>query len=367
MYRALTLLLLFTVATATGLALSWHRFLTVPLTLEAPVTVTIAPGAAAGVIAEDMAQAGLVRNARAFRLLARLRGADREFRHGGHTFEGRLLPDDVLSELVRHTSGTIRVTIPEGRTLYEVAAILEESGIVSADDYVAAACDPELLALCGAAPSGHCAEGYLFPETYNFAPSMTAEEIVRLQVGQFRRVMRGVLEGVGQALPDERNALLPQPADRVAYGGVLAAEPAQVDIVRDIVTLASIVEKETGVGEERPLVASVFHNRLRIGMRLQADPTVIYGLEISGTPWERERLHEYLREPGPYNTYTEPGLPPGPICNPGELALRAAAAPVASKYLYFVANLDGTHRFSKSLAEHNRAIAEVRRLARQAS
>jgi len=149
--------------------------------------------------------------------------------------------------------------------------------------------------------------------------------------------------------------------------GVLRDEPSQVDILRAGTVLASVIEKETGLEAERPLVAAVFHNRLRVGMRLQADPTVIYGLEVAGVPFDRTRLHEELRNPGPYNSYTNAGLPPGPICNPGESALRAAFAPVVSKHLYFVANGDGSHQFSHTLIEHNRAVADLRRRVHPAS
>ena len=133
------------------------------------------------------------------------------------------------------------------------------------------------------------------------------------------------------------------------------------ELLRRAVTLASIIEKETGLPEERALISSVFHNRLRRGMRLQADPTVIYGLRVAGIPWERAVLHEYVRTPGPYNTYANDGLPPGPIGNPGLAALRAALQPTPSKYLYFVANGDGSHRFSTTLDQHNEAIADLRR------
>jgi UPF0755 protein len=160
---------------------------------------------------------------------------------------------------------------------------------------------------------------------------------------------------------------VPAAATDGAPEGVLREEPAQIDILRTAVTLASVIEKETGIREERPLVASVFHNRLRRGMRLQADPTVIYGLDIAGTHWDHARLHEYLREPGPYNSYTERGLPPGPICNPGESTLRAALVPAVSDYLYFVADGDGSHQFSRTLVEHNRAVAKARQRSRPAS
>ena len=137
-----------------------------------------------------------------------------------------------------------------------------------------------------------------------------------------------------------------------------------VENVPHIVTMASVIEKETSAAAERGLVSSVFHNRLDRGMRLQADPTVIYGITVRGEEWNGEDLHKHLREPTPYNSYTNKGLPPGPICNPGRDALRAALDPDASEYLYFVASGDGAHAFSKSLQEHNRAVARLRKATR---
>lgn len=364
MRRALILVALFCLSVLAGAAWSWHRFVSVPVALPEEVALAVEPGEAAASVARRLESAGIVRNGRALLLLARLRGADREFRHGEHRFAGSLKPDDVLAELVRNTESSFRVTIPEGFTLREIANLLEEKGLANASSFREAACRSDIVELAGAAPSSHCVEGFLFPDTYDLAPQMSAEDIVRTQLGRFRSVARRVLA----ELPDGfHNTVVPPPADGVRVTGVLADEPAQTALLRAVVTLASIIEKETGVEAERGVVASVFHNRLRRGMRLQADPTVVYGLELTGVEWDRARLHEYLREPGPYNTYTEGGLPPGPICNPGEEALRAALAPEKTDYLYFVANQDGTHRFSRTLAEHNRAVADVRRRSRPAS
>jgi UPF0755 protein len=131
--------------------------------------------------------------------------------------------------------------------------------------------------------------------------------------------------------------------------------------LHDVVTLASIIEKETSIDSERAMVSAVFHNRLRRGMRLQADPTVIYGLAVAGKKWTGEALHTHLREPGPYNTYTSDGLPPGPICNPGRDSLSAALFPADTDVLYFVATGNGSHSFSSTLSAHNRAVAQLRK------
>jgi UPF0755 protein len=360
----LLLVVLFCASVAVGAGWAFYRLLTVPVPLSRPVTLMIEPGETAGAIAARLERLGVVRHGGALLALARYRGVDRNFRQGEHHFEGALAPDDVLDELVSHTEGALLVTIPEGRTWREIGEILEQSGVVSAAEYYAAVCDPALVAFAGAPPRANCAEGFLFPDTYDLSPTMTAAEIARLQVTRFHTVARQVLAEIPDGLS---NVIVPAAVTDGGPEGVLRDEPAQLDLLRTGVTLASVIEKETGIADERGLVASVFHNRLRRGIRLQADPTVIYGLDISGTPWDRERLHQYLDQPGPYNSYTQWGLPPGPICNPGASALRAAFAPAESDYLYFVANGDGSHQFSRTLAEHNRAVADARRRSRAGS
>jgi UPF0755 protein len=360
----LLLVALFCGSVLVGAGWATYRLLTEPVALSRPVTLIIEPGESAATIASRLERLGVVRHGGALLLLARYRGVDRDFRQGEHHFEGAMTPDDVLAELASHTEGSLRVTIPEGRTWREVGKLLEQSGVVTAEEYYAAVCEPALVAFAGAPPRANCAEGFLFPDTYDLSPKMTAGDIARLQVARFHVVARQVLADIPDGVS---NVIVPADVTDGSYQGVLRDEPAQIDLLRTGVTLASVVEKETGVGSERPLVSSVFHNRLKRGMRLQADPTVIYGLEISGAPWDRERLHEYLDKPTPYNSYTQWGLPPGPICNPGASALRAAFVPVESDYLYFVANGDGTHHFSRTLAEHNKAVAEARRRARSKS
>lgn len=360
----LLLVALFCASVAVGAGWAFYRLLTVPVSLPRPVTLVVEPGESAGDIAARLERLGVIRHGGALLALARYRGLDRNFRQGEHHFEGALTPDDVIAELVSHTESALRVTIPEGRTWREIGVILEQSGVVTAAEYYAAVCDPALVAFAGAPPRANCAEGFLFPDTYDLSPTMTAADIARLQVTRFHTIARRVLTDIPDGIS---NVIVPAAVSDGGPEGVLRDEPAQIDLLRTGVTLASVIEKETGIASERALVASVFHNRLRRGMRLQADPTVIYGLEISGAPWDRDRLHQYLDQPGPYNSYTQWGLPPGPICNPGASALRAAFVPVESDYLYFVANGDGSHRFSRTLAEHNRAVADARRRSRAGS
>jgi UPF0755 protein len=361
----LALLGLFLASIGAGAALAFYQLLTTPVELAHPITLTIEAGESPQDVARRLEQHGVVRNSGALVVLARIRGLDRDIKLGEHVFEGSLTPDDVLRELVRNTTSGLRVTIPEGLTWRETGVLLEEAGVVSADEYYAAVCDPDLMRRAWIAPEGNCAEGYLFPDTYRLDPSMSAAEIARLQVERFLSVARAVLAETPRTT--ENSILTAKITGATLPFGVLRTEEPYVEILRAGTILASVIEKETGIESERPLVASVFHNRLKIGMRLQADPTVIYGLELAAIPYDRARLHEHLRAPGPYNSYTNAGLPPGPICNPGESALRAAFGPIASRHLYFVANGDGSHQFSNTLVEHNRAVAEFRRRIQPAS
>ncbi len=252
----------------------------------------------------------------------------------------------ILDELVSPPRLTRRITIQEGLTSAEAAQIFEKDGLCKAQEYIDAACDPEFAKLAGAAESAHCSEGFLFPDTYQLTPGMSAARIVGLQLARFREVV------------DE---LTTEPHWVEGTAGP-EARPRHVQLspqqLRDLVTLASIVQKESSDLSEQPLISSVFHNRLQRGMKLQADPTIIYGLKLEGR-WHGNITRAHLREPTPYNTYVNYGLPPGPICNPGKSALDAALHPSQSDFLYFVARGDGGHRFSRTLAEHNRAVRKL--------
>jgi UPF0755 protein len=234
----------------------------------------------------------------------------------------------VLERLASGSVMTHRVVLPEGLTMSEVAARFEAVGLVSAPEFLAAARDPTLPVLFGV--DGTTLEGYLFPETYELAKGLTAREIVRLMVEQFLQVWRRI-----------------EP---------LAARKALT--MREVVVLASLVEKETGARDERPLVAAVFLNRLARGMRLETDPAVIYGIADFDGNLRRAHLED---EGNPYNTYRFVGLPPGPIANPGEASLRAVVEPADAEYLFFVARKDGTHHFSRSYGEHARAVDRYQR------
>ena len=287
------------------------------------VVFEVPRGALLGPVARDLEAAGVIRSAWSFQLLARASARAAALRAGEYALSPSLAADEVLERLASGSVMTHRVVLPEGLTMSEVAARFEAAGLVSAAEFLAAARDPTLPLLFGV--DGTTLEGYLFPETYELAKGLTAREIVRLMVEQFLQVWRRI-----------------EP---------LAARKALT--MRDVVVLASLVEKETGAGEERPLVAAVFLNRLARGMRLETDPAVIYGIADFDGNLRRTHLED---EGNPYNTYRFAGLPPGPIANPGEASLRAVVEPAEAEYLFFVARKDGTHHFSRSYGEHVRAV-----------
>jgi UPF0755 protein len=304
----------------------------------APRAIDIRPGQSLTAIARQLREAGLIADERIFLARAWWKGADRSVKHGRHEIEGKVSLDEVLEELTRPPKPILRVTIPEGRTLREIAGMLEAVGATSASSYLAVACSEELLRMVGAPGGTSCAEGYLFPDTYDLVPGMSPGRIIDQQTKRFREVVGARLE-TAAADPDRRQKT-----------------GADLDHPSELLTLASIVEKETGLASERPRIASVFYNRLRTGMPLQTDPTVIYGVIDSGLPWDGNLTRAHLETPNPYNTYMRRGLPPGPICNPGLASVEAVIAPAQGHELYFVARGDGSHEFSATLVDHNRAV-----------
>ncbi len=287
--------------------------------------VMVAPGSSVGGIRRLLAAEGVVPDDRRFEALALLMGVAGRLRAGEYRIPASATPYEVLELLARGDTVLHRITIPEGSTMIEIADWLAAAGIVDRDAFLALCRDAEFCRSLGvAAPS---LEGYLFPDTYRFARRSDPRRVITVMVRQGERVWR------------ELTADRPPAMDRHA-----------------VLTLASIVEKETGVAAERPLVAGVFLERLRRGMRLQADPTVIYGLGAFSRPLTRRDLEADT----PYNTYRYAGLPPGPIANPGRAAIASVLQP-RTGYLYFVSRNDGTHEFSATLREHNRAVRKYQR------
>ncbi|RTZ95089.1 MAG: endolytic transglycosylase MltG [Deltaproteobacteria bacterium] len=288
-----------------------------------PVIFSISPGDSFRTVTRRLEDAGLICSPFRFRLLARYNGQDKQIKTGEYRLTPGQSPAEILATLVDGKIILYRLTIPEGYTLRQIAHSVAAAGLASADDFLRAANDPELIgSLAIDAPS---LEGYLFPDTYYFPRTVTPSAIIRTMVRRLNAVFT--------------------PAWKTA-----AKEKGLT--VHQVLTLASIIEKETGDPGERALISSVFHNRLKKGMRLESDPTVIYG--ISGFDGNLTRRH--LRTPGPYNTYLNTGLPPGPIASPGAAAIKAVLFPEKTPYLFFVARKDGTHQFSTHYAAHQRAV-----------
>ena len=294
-----------------------------PVTPPGIQRVDIATGTALPQVAAQLEQAGVIGDARRFVQLARWREAAQKIRAGSYQFSKAATPVEVLDRLVAGDVIKIRITIPEGFTLREIAARVAAAGIGTATQFLHAAADPARLGKLGIPTRS--LEGYLFPETYTVTTTTTPEEVLRAMVAQFERQLSPKMVAAAKAQGLDRHAM---------------------------VTLASIVQKEAGNEEEMPLIAGVFYNRLRKGMRLQADPTVIYGIP----DFDGNLTRRHLETPTPYNTYTRAGLPPGPIASPGLAALRAVAQPAATQALYFVATGERRHVFNITLDAHNRAV-----------
>ena len=292
--------------------------------------VEIPPGAGVGSAARSLREAGVLRSSLAFRFLALATGTSRRLQAGEYRFQGSLTPREVLRRVVAGDVLLHPVTLPEGLTLVETVELLAESDLNVRGDLASAARRSESIEDLDREATD--LEGYLFPDTYHFPRGVAAEVVIQRLVDRFRAVAGDLEEESGS------------PPDGVRGWG----------------TLASLVEKETAQEPERARIAGVFANRLRIGMPLQCDPTVIYALGRAGIDMEGP-LARYLDVDEPDNTYRYPGLPPGPIANPGRLALAAALRPADTDELYFVANGRGGHRFSRSLEEHNRAVREWQR------
>jgi UPF0755 protein len=257
-----------------------------------------------------------------FLLWGRLKGYSKSIKAGEYRLNSSMSPLQILRTLKMGVVATHAVTIPEGFTSEQIAALMEGKGLVQRQEFLSLARDPEFAQRCGI--SAPALEGYLYPDTYRFSRGLSVVTLVNTMVRRFQEMVEplmGSVENSGMSLGE-------------------------------VLTLASIVEKETGCARERPLIASVFLNRLKRGMRLESDPTVIYGLK----DFDGNLTRKDLAQETAYNTYVIKGLPPGPIANPGLAAIKAVLSPATADFLYFVSKNDGTHHFSKTLREHNRAV-----------
>jgi len=288
------------------------------------------PGTSASQAARQLAHSGVIAYRGPF-LLRYLLGRPRSLKAGEYLFDRPLRPVDVYDKIVRGDVYLHSVTIPEGSDRFDMARILHNRLGIDPQDFLRATASP--AAIRDLDPQANTLEGYLFPDTYSFPRGMTAEAVTNTMLAQFRQVL-------ATRIPAE---LRPAPEE-----------------LHEVVTLASLVEKETSSAEERPLIAGVFRKRIQKRIPLQCDPTVIYAARLAGRPIGPIRQSD-LRFNSPYNTYRFAGLPPGPIASPGEASLRAALQPEATPYLYFVSNNHGGHIFARTLAEHQRNVSRYRR------
>jgi UPF0755 protein len=265
----------------------------------------------------------IISSAGLFLLYARLRGDDGRVKAGYYQFNDGMKPGEILRRMVAGEVYVLRFAIPEGYSIYQVAELLAGRHLFDRDAFLRDCFSTPLLRELGI--TGKSVEGYLYPSTYDLTPGMTPAELIRLMTAQFGKVF-------------EREF-----AERAKSAGMTK---------REIIILASMIEKEAVRPEERPLIASVFRNRLRRGMPLQSDPTAVYGVRAFAGNVSKQDISRAT----PYNTYLIGGLPPGPIGNPGSGAIEAAINPATTRYLYFVARKDGSHHFSTTLDEHNNAV-----------
>lgn len=287
------------------------------------VKIVVEPGQSFRAITDRLLDKETIKHPLKFRILAAHQKATTKIKAGEYRISGTMSPNQILQQLSEGKVILHRLTVAEGLNLSQVADKAAAADLCAGENFTDTATDPDFVKRMGIA--GKTVEGYLFPETYFFARPVSAENIIRTMIGRFNKVFSESWE---------------KRAHELGFS------------VHEIVTLASIIEKETGVAKERKLISSVFHNRLEKGMRLESDPTVIYGIKnFDGNLTRRD-----LRTPTPYNTYTNFGLPPGPIANPGRASLEAALYPADTQYIYFVAKPDKTHYFSTNLSEHNLAV-----------
>ena len=295
------------------------------------ILFTVNPGEAARSIAQNLKEKGIIKKDWLFLLGYRLFYSGKSMKAGEYEFH---LPASTKKALNKIIAGKIYlhpITIPEGLTRVEIARHLSSSNFANEENFLKASSQTEIIS--GLDKEASDLEGYLFPETYYYPKGASAEIISVALVSQFKEIF-------------------------TATWRKRAAELKMT--VREVVILASLIEKETSMPEERKLVSAVFHNRLNIRMKLDCDPTILYALKKEGRSKTRLLIRD-LKFKSPYNTYLHRGLPPGPICNPGRGSLQAALYPAEEKFLYFVSKNDGSHHFSRTFKEHQRAVIKYRK------
>jgi UPF0755 protein len=287
------------------------------------MVITIPPGQPLKTTAAVLFKNKMITSPLKFDLVARLKGYDKRLKAGEYALSATMTPIQIMEKMVKGQVELYKLTVPEGLNIYQIADRVAHAGFAENSAFIAAATNADLARKNGI--PAETFEGYLFPETYYFPKKVKVETIMSTMVKRFWKVF---------------NTAWKERANQLGFS------------IHQIVTLASIIEKETGASFERPLISSVFHNRLKRKMRLESDPTVIYGLK----DFDGNLKRAHLETPTPYNTYKIMGLPVGPIANPGKKSLKAALYPADTKFIYFVSKKDRTHKFSTNLKDHNQAV-----------
>jgi len=299
---------------------------------EVVEVITIKPGSSLNQLSRLLQEKGVIRNQTFFYILARLRRVDTRIKFGEYQLSNRMFSNEVLNKIIQGKQIEYSITIPEGLTLLQIADLYSKKGLADKNKFIRMATDSDFAASLDI--NEEILEGYLFPDTYKFIRDIGERKIIFCMVQRFKEV----------------------------YDKKIRERTKDVNLSqRKVVTLASMIEKETANSEEKKLISAVFHNRLKKNMRLQCDPTVIYGLDHFTGKLTKKDLKIYT----PYNTYLIDGLPPAPISNPGIDSIRAVLYPAEVDYLYFVSKNDGTHYFSTTLSEHNQAVNKYQRSARR--
>jgi UPF0755 protein len=287
------------------------------------VVINVRQGQTLKTTADLLHQNSIIKNPLKLIIIARIKGYDKHLKAGEYLLSAAMTPRQILEIMVKGEVQLHKLTVPEGYNSRQIAELVAQAGFGTGEEFNRLASDPDLAREMGIEAATF--EGYLFPDTYFFPRDVTVKKIISTMVQRFRSVFK------------------PEWKERAKSFGFT---------VHQVVTLASIIEKETGAPVERPIISSVFHNRLKKKMRLESDPTVIYGIKN----FDGNLTRKHLQTRTPYNTYKIKGLPVGPIANPGRASLEAALFPKETSYIYFVSKKDSTHHFSTNLKEHNRAV-----------
>ncbi len=329
-YKLVIILTILVLATAAGLGYSYLLIHTPTLAGAPDRNLEITRGMGIKQISNLLKEQGIIEHPLLFTSWARITGSGQRIKAGEYSLSASLSPVEILAILEEGKTFLHKVTIPEGYSLKQIADVLANEGLADKDEFTIAAYNPELIKRWNI--PGDSLEGYLFPDTYHFPKRIGTKKMLDIMLTQFER-----------NLPDPWRM-------RAADMGFS---------LHQIITLASLIEKEVGVASERSLISAVYHNRLKKNIKLQCDPTVIYAIPDFDGNLTKEHLR---RLDSPYNTYLYPGLPPGPIASPGRASIRAALYPDDVNYLYFVSRNNGTHEFSTNLRQHNRAVFKYQKL-----